>query len=105
MSRTRRFLVRYNQSAVISRSDRLIVQMFEVSEIIDPYHALQSLGQLIGLQHVFALLMLGAVHHLGPVVHCLFCERGHRAVSEEGSEMRNPQRAGVKAQHTHRSRS
>lgn len=39
-----------------------------VKELLSTYHALQSLSELVGLQHVFALLVLGAVHHLWPVI-------------------------------------
>lgn len=46
-----------------------------VKQLTVTYHALQSVGQLVGLQHVFALLVLGAVHDLGAIIDRLLYER------------------------------
>lgn len=39
------------------------------------HHALQSLGELISLKHILALLVFGAVHHLRAIIHCLLWKR------------------------------
>lgn len=66
---------------------RLSLQIFTVAPV-SPYvphtalpgpHALQSLGELVGLKHIFALLVLGAVHHLWAIIDRLL------AVEVDGS--------------------
>lgn len=47
------------------------------------YHALQPLGELIGLQYIFAFLMLGAVHHLWTIVHSLLYKKEVRALTSK----------------------
>lgn len=51
------------------------------------YHALQSLGELVGLKHVFALLMLGAVHHLWTIIDSLLYERRDGAPNQKRSHI------------------
>lgn len=43
------------------------------------HHALQSLGELVGLKYIFAFLMFGPVHHLWAIVNRLFCKRANGA--------------------------
>lgn len=42
---------------------------------VSTYHALESLGQLVGIKHVFAFFVLGTVHNLRAVIDRLLCER------------------------------
>lgn len=51
------------------------------------YHALQSLGELVGLKHISAHLMLGAVHHLWPIIDRLLYERRGTANKLKGSQI------------------
>lgn len=46
-----------------------------VQGFMGTYHALQSLGELVGLKHIFALLVLGTVHHLWAIIDRLLYGR------------------------------
>lgn len=72
MSRTRLFLVRWNDIQLIGGEVHFWRQGRGMT---GTYHALQSLGELVGLEHIFAFLMFGPVHHLWAIVNRLFCKK------------------------------
>lgn len=76
-----------SQSAVSSHWRGLMSEFRKWWGDVSTYHALESLGQLVGLKHVFAFFVLGTVHHLRAVIDRLLCERRGEASDKKKNQI------------------